>query len=136
MKTLFSFLLILVAFTSKAQNLHSCETVDDVKSLIAGDWKLEGDSKNVIYRFSFSGDKGFIEVLKELNLPPKAETNNADTMIIYDHEIFNIVSKQSTFFISIQSLYYQIIEEIEVLNKSNFIYGRGNSRHIFIKDAI
>lgn len=136
MKRLFCAIFLLSFFNSLSQNLTCCKTISEVKSLVEGDWKLEGDSKNVVYRFSFSGDKGFIEVLKEMNLPPKAEKTREDDIIINDHEIFKISLKKQTYFIEIQSLIYTVIEQILVLNESNFIYGNKNSKRIFTRDRI
>jgi hypothetical protein len=128
------YILIFSAFNAFSQDLKKCKNLSDVKSLIEGDWKLKGDSKNVVYRFSFSNNKGFIEVLQEMNLPPKAEKTTENEIVINDHEMFNILSKQGGYFIEIQSLTYKIIEEIVVLNDTNFIYGKDASRHIFIRD--
>ncbi|WP_396601744.1 hypothetical protein [Algibacter sp. R77976] len=125
---------LLLSIHSFSQNLECCKTISEVKKYIVGDWKLEGDSKNVVYRFSFSKTKGFIEVLQEMNLPPKAVKTRENDIIINDHEIFNIQSKQGHYFIEIQSLYYEIKEQILVLNDTNFIYGSGDSKHVFIRD--
>ena len=134
MKILLSILLLLLPFKGIAQNLTCCNTISEAKSLIEGDWKLKGDSKNVVYRFSFSKDKGFIEVLKEMNLPPKAEKTRGDEIIINDHETFNIILKQDVYYIEIQSLYYEIMDQILVLDEKHFVYGSGDSQHVFIRD--
>ncbi len=136
MKRLFCAIFLLSFFNSLSQNLACCKTISEVKSLIKGDWKLKGDSKNVVYRFSFSGDKGYIEVLGEMNLPPKAEKTRENDIIINDHEVFKISLKKQTYFIEIQSLTYTVIEQILVLNQSNFIYGNKNSKRVFTRDRI
>jgi hypothetical protein len=134
MQKVFLFIILFSALNAFSQNLKSCKSVDDVESLIEGDWKLKNDTKNVVYRFSISNHKGFIEVLPEMNLPPKAEKTTENEIIINDHENFTIVLKQGNYYIEIQSLYYQMTEIITVLNKTNFVYGKGKSQHIFIRD--
>lgn len=134
MKKLFCILILLIAFNGISQNLDSCKTVAQVKNLIKGDWRLKGDTKNVVYRFSFYKNQGFIEVLPEMNLPPKAEKTKDSDMIINKKSAFNIQLKQEAFFVVIQNLNYEVTEKIEVLNKSNFIYGKGHYQHVFIKD--
>lgn len=135
MKTALLYIVFsLFFFSGVSQNLTCCKTISEVKSLIKGDWKLKGDSKNVVYRFSFSEDKGFIEALKEMNLPPKAEKPHNVENIINHHEIFSIKSKQGIFSVVIQGLNYEMVEQIFALNETSFIYGKGNSRRVFIKD--
>lgn len=134
MQKVFLFIILFSALNAFSQNLKSCKSVDDVESLIEGDWKLKNDTKNVVYRFSISNHKGFIEVLPEMNLPPKAEKTTENEIIINDHENFTIVLKQGNYYIEIQSLYYQMTEKITVLNKTNFVYGKGKSQRTFIRD--
>ncbi|SHJ16564.1 hypothetical protein [Algibacter luteus] len=134
MQKVFLFIILFSALNAFSQNLKSCKSVDDVESLIEGDWKLKNDTKNVVYRFSISNHKGFIEVLPEMNLPPKAEKTTENEIIINDHENFIIVLKRGNYYIEIQSLYYQMTEKITVLNKINFVYGKGKSQHTFIRD--
>lgn len=134
MQKVFLFIILFSALNAFTQNLKSCKSVDDVESLIEGDWKLKNDTKNVVYRFSISNHKGFIEVLPEMNLPPKAEKTTENEIIINDHENFTIVLKQGNYYIEIQSLYYQMTEKITVLNKTNFVYGKGKSQQTFIRD--
>lgn len=134
MQKVFLFIILFSALNAFTQNLKSCKSVDDVESLIEGDWKLKNDTKNVVYRFSISNHKGFIEVLPEMNLPPKAEKTTENEIIINDHENFTIVLKQGNYYIEIQSLYYQMTEKITVLNKTNFVYGKGKSQRTFIRD--
>lgn len=134
MQKVFLFIILFSALNAFTQNLKSCKSVDDVESLIEGDWKLKNDTKNVVYRFSISNHKGFIEVLPEMNLPPKAEKTTENEIIINDHENFTIVLKQGNYYIEIQSLYYQMTEKITVLNQTNFVYGKGKSQRTFIRD--
>ncbi|WJJ96077.1 hypothetical protein [Algibacter luteus] len=134
MQKVFLFIILFSALNAFSQNLKSCKSVDDVESLIEGDWKLKNDTKNVVYRFSISNHKGFIEVLPEMNLPPKAEKTTENEIIINDHENFTIVLKQGNYYIEIQSLYYQMTEKITVLNQTNFVYGKGKSQRTFIRD--
>ena len=134
MQKVFLFIILFSALNAFSQNLKSCKSVDDVESLIEGDWKLKNDTKNVVYRFSISNHKGFIEVLPEMNLPPKAEKTTENEIIINDHENFIIVLKRGNYYIEIQSLYYQMTEKITVLNKTNFVYGKGKSQRTFIRD--
>ena len=134
MQKVFLFIILFSALNAFTQNLKSCKSVDDVESLIEGDWKLKNDTKNVVYRFSISNHKGFIEVLPEMNLPPKAEKTTENEIIINDHENFIIVLKRGNYYIEIQSLYYQMTEKITVLNQTNFVYGKGKSQRTFIRD--
>ena len=134
MQKVFLFIILFSALNAFSQNLKSCKSVDDVESLIEGDWKLKNDTKNVVYRFSISNHKGFIEVLPEMNLPPKAEKTTENEIIINDHENFIIVLKRGNYYIEIQSLYYQMTEKITVLNQTNFVYGKGKSQRTFIRD--
>ncbi len=135
MKDLFKIIVLLVSINSFSQNLECCNNLNDVKKEIQGDWKLKGGSENLIYRFCFDKNKGFIEVLEELNLPPKAEKTIANELVFGDNStIVNIKSKKSVFFIELVYSHTSVSEQILVLNKDCFIYGKGESQHVFIKD--
>jgi hypothetical protein len=134
MKRLFCAIFLLSFFNSLSQSLEQCKTISEVKSLIEGDWKLEGDSKNVVYRFSFSNTRGFIEVLEEMNLPPKAEKTKANEIINNAYEVFKISSKNDAYFIEMQSLGHISVQQIVVLNQLSFTYGKGRSKHVFKRD--
>jgi len=118
----------------EAQNLVCCKDIKEVKKAIEGDWKLKGETNSLIYRFSFDKGKGFIEALEELNLPPKAIESQRENLILDEHEIVNVKLDKGLFFIEIKSLYYEVSEQIFVLNEKYFIYGKGQSEHVFIKD--
>lgn len=134
MRNCLNVLIVLISINTFSQNLVCCNNIEEVKKVIQGDWKLIGETKNVIYRFSFNNNKGFIEVLEELNLPPKALVNHHADLIIDEHTLVNIKSKNGRFFIELISMYYQISEQIFVLNDEKFVYGKGQFEHVFIRD--
>jgi len=134
MRQLIIVVLFIFSINSSSQNLKCCKNIDEVKKAIQGDWKLKDGNENVIYRFSFEKQKGFIEVLEELNLPPKALETNDEDVIINEHTIFDVKSKNSLFFIDLISLHYEVSEQIYVLNENYFVYGRGQSEHVFKRD--
>ncbi|WP_332243922.1 hypothetical protein [Flavivirga spongiicola] len=102
----------------------------DVKKIIKGDWKLKGEAKNGIYRFSFdTGAKDFLEVLKELNLPPKAQGPQSK-----NYTIVNIKLENEAFFIELIYPFGKTSEKILVLDKENFVFGQGESKRVFVKD--
>lgn len=134
MKKLLQILILLVSVNTFSQNLACCNDSEAVKKAIAGDWKLKGDTKNVIYRFSFESDKGFVEVLEELNLPPKAEKTIGNEIAIDDNTIVKIQHEKGLFYINIIYLYGEVSEPILELNDENFIYGKGASQYVLIRD--
>lgn len=133
-KNLLCMLLFGISIMCFSQNLSIFKDVEAVKKAIGGDWKLKGEAKNVIYRFGFNEEKGFVEVLEELNLPPKAEKTIGNEIIINQHANVKIKYNEGVYFIELIYDYGSISEQILVLNDYNFIYGKGDSQHVFIKD--
>ena len=134
MKNLILIVILLLSLNSLSQNLECCNNVEEVKSAIKGDWKLKKGNQNMIYRFIFNDDKGIIEVLEELNLPPKADNNYYEKPIMEELTNINIKFDNGVFFIELTNLHYEISEQIFVLNEEYFIYGKGASEHAFIRD--
>jgi len=134
MKKLLVFLSILNVSICFSQNLECCKTIQEVEQAIAGDWKLNDGNRNVIYRVSFNKNKGLIEVLGELNLPPKAEKTIGNELVIDDQALVNIILKNGVFYIELTNLDYGFSEQIVELNDKIFIYGMGDSKHVFIRD--
>lgn len=134
MNNIFKILVFLWSLAAFSQNLACCKDVEAVKNAIKGDWKLKEYNENLIYRFSFFKDKGFIEVLGELNLPPKAEKTIGNEIVIDDHTIVEITYDKGLFFIDLIYLYGKVSEQILVLNDETFIYGKGESQHTFVRD--
>ena len=128
------FIILFSVLNTFSQDLKSSRSINEVEALLQGDWKLKDDTKNVVYRFSFSNHKGFMEVLPEMNLPPKAEKTTENEIIINQHQTFNIASKQGKYFIEIQNINYKITEKIIVLNTTRFVYGKAAAQRIFIRD--
>lgn len=134
MKKSLVFISILYVSICFSQNLECCKTIQEVEQAITGDWKLNDGNRNVIYRFSFNNNKGLIEVLGELNLPPKAEKTIGNELVIDDQALVNIILENGFFYIQLTNLYYEFSEKILELNDKNFIYRIGDSKHIFIRD--
>jgi hypothetical protein len=134
MKDFFKIIVLLVSINLFSQDFECCKNINDVKKAIQGDWKLKGGNENLIYRFLFDTNKGLIEVLEELNLPPKAEKTIRKELVFDDRTIVNIKSKKGVFFIELVYLHTTVSQKILELNEDHFIYGKGESQHIFIKD--
>ncbi|MCF7560414.1 hypothetical protein L3X39_07175 [Sabulilitoribacter multivorans] len=134
MKKLLVCISILYVSICFSQNLECCKTIQEVEQAITGDWKLKGDTENVIYRFTFGNKNGYVEVLEELNLPPKAENKDVNGLVNDDHTLVKIKYDKGLFYIDLIYLYGDVSEPINVLNKESFIYGIGDSKHIFIRD--
>ena len=99
-----------------------------------GDWKLQGDTKNVIYRIWFVKDTGFIKVLEELNLPPKAEETFGGKSDLEGQTLVDVKFENGRFFMDLIYIYGEVYEPISVLNNDRFIFGEGSSKHVLIKD--
>jgi hypothetical protein len=134
MKQIFCILLVVFSFNAFSQNLRCCKNIDEVKRSIQGDWKLKGANQNIIYRFRFDKDKGYVEVLEELNLPPKAEKSRTDVLFVDDETVVNVKLKKDVFFIELVYQFGSVSEAILELNEAAFIYGKESSKKIFIRD--
>ncbi|WP_111309643.1 hypothetical protein [Confluentibacter sediminis] len=134
MKRILTILVLIVSLHAFSQSLECCHNVEEVKKAIEGDWKLKGDTRNVVYRIWFVKDKGFIEALEELNLPPKAEATYSGKSAIEEQTLVDVTFENGLFFMDIMYGYGEVLEPISVLNNDNFIFGKGVSQHVFIKD--
>lgn len=134
MKRLFTLLITLISLQLFSQNLSCGKTTVAVKKALTGEWKLQGGSQTISYKFSFSNHKGFIEVLPELNLPPKAQQTNIGTLVVNQKEIVNIKKVGDNFFIEIVYAFGAVAKQIYQLNETTLIYGKGDQKQIFKKD--
>lgn len=118
-----------------AQNLDCCKSVSEIKMVLEGDWLLKKDSRNKIYRFHFQQNDGRVEVLGELNLPPKAEyTVLKDVNEISESKV-NISFKNDGYYIEFIYPFGSVTERIRILTENRLVYGSGKSEHILIRDA-
>lgn len=134
MKNLINTLVLCISLQTLSQNLECCKTIQEVKLAIEGDWKLKKGNQNITYRFIFNNNKGIIEVLEELNLPPKAAVSYYEKPDINGQTMVNVEFKNGVFFIKLSNLIFEVSEQIFVLNDEYFIYGNGASEHVFIRD--
>lgn len=134
MKHLFIFLILSLSIKSYSQKLECCNNIQDVQKAIEGQWKLKGHSEILIYKYSFNKEGGFIEVLEELNLPPKAAQHQYESIIGHEGVAINIKLIKGIFFIETKYAFGNVLEPIIELNKNRFIYGKGNTKRVFIKD--
>lgn len=135
MKKTVAILILLLSVQSFSQNLECCNSIESVKKAIEGEWKLKGQSENLIYKFWFNEQNGFIEVLEELNLPPKAEHTQLGSLFMDEQVQTQIKLINGAFFIEVNYPFDAVSELISKLNQNTFIYGKGASQHVFIKDA-
>ena len=136
MKPLFYVFLVLFSLKAYSQQLGCCKSTDDVKKRIQGDWKLKDGNQNIIYRFIFDEDLGRIEVLEELNLPPKAEKPSNDILFLDAETKVRINLKEGIFYVNFIYPYATVSEVIIELNETTFSYGKGTSKKIFLRDKI
>lgn len=134
MKKGIAILITLVSLHSFSQNLSCCKTIKAVEMALRGEWKLQGKSNTISYKFSFNNQKGFIEVLPELNLPPKAQHTQLGALVVNQKEIAHIKKVGDHFFIEIVYAFGSVPKQIFKLNKTTLIYGKGQQQQIFIKD--
>ncbi len=135
MKKRLAILITLVSLHVFSQNLSCGKTVVDVEKALTGEWKLQGNIKTISYKFSFSNKKGFVEVLPELNLPPKAQHTNLGTVVYNLKKIANIKKDGDHFFLEIVYDFGSITKQIYLLNDTTFIYGKGQQEQVFVKDT-
>lgn len=129
---LYFFILTGSAF---AQNLDCCKSISEVQKALEGDWILKKDSRNKIYRFHFENGKGTVDVLEELNLPPKAEhTEITDDFEITESSV-KISQDKQTFYIELIYGFGSVKEQIKALTKNRLIYGNGVAEHVFVRDV-
>ncbi len=134
MKYLINILILCISLHALSQNLECYKTIQEVQQAINGDWKLKNGNQNITYRFIFNDDKGVIEVLKELNLPPKAADPYHEKSVMEEQTTIDLKLDNGVFFIELTNLQYGISEPIYVLNEEYFIYGKGDSEHVFVRD--
>ena len=129
---LYFFILTGSAF---AQNLDCCKSISEVQKALEGDWILKKDSRNKIYRFHFENGKGTVDVLEELNLPPKAEhTEMKDDFEITESSV-KISQDEQTFYIELIYGFGNVKEQIKDLTKNRLVYGYGVAEHVFVRDV-
>ena len=135
MKTLTSTVIaFMMTLFGAAQNLECCKSVSDVKKVLEGDWLLKKDSRNKVYRFHFQDGAGKLEVLEELNLPPKAEHTAVEDAYEISESIVNISAKKDGYYIELVYTFGSVTERIRVLTEKKLVYGTGKSEHIFVRD--
>ncbi|XMO87147.1 hypothetical protein AAFN75_02430 [Algibacter sp. AS12] len=126
---------MFLSINAFSQNLECGQSIDSVKSTLAGQWKLKALNTNKTYRFWFNQDAGFVEVLEELNLPPKAEHTEIGRLVKNDQAAVNIKLIEGVFFIEMVYPFGTVSEQIVKLNKNTFVYGQGTTAHYFVKDV-
>ncbi|MFH4967906.1 hypothetical protein V8G61_06830 [Gaetbulibacter sp. M240] len=135
MKTLISTVIAsVITLLCGAQNLECCHSISEVKKVLEGDWLLKKDSRNRVYRIHFQDSAGKIEVLEELNLPPKAEHTAVEDAYDISESIVNISAKKDGYYIELVYTFGSVTERIRVLTENSLVYGTGKSEHIFIRD--
>lgn len=120
-----------------AQNLDCCTSVSEVQETLEGDWLLKKDSRNKIYRFHFEKEKGEgeVDVLEELNLPPKAEHTGVSNDFEITESKVNITSDDTGFYIELIYSFGTVKERIKELSKNRLVYGKGTAEHVFTRDS-
>ncbi|GAA4281493.1 hypothetical protein GCM10022260_19140 [Gaetbulibacter aestuarii] len=118
-----------------AQNFDCCNTVSEVQNTLEGDWLLKQDSRNKIYRFHFEKGTGTVDVLEELNLPPKAEHTELNSDFEITESTVKISREKEGFYIELVYSFGSVKEQIKELNNKRLVYGHGPSRHVFIRDG-
>jgi len=134
MKVILNLLFLVAAIPMFSQNLDCCKTIQDVKNKITGEWKLKGVSSNLTYRFSFTDAKGIVQVLEELNLPPKAEQTENNRTPLDSNASIHITLIRNMFFMNIKYDFGEISEPISELNESRFVFGEQGFEHVFTLD--
>ena len=134
-RSYFFSLFFLSTISVFSQNLNCCKTISDVEKVLEGDWWLKKDSRNDIYRFHFRDNEGFVEVLEELNLPPKAEhTKVVDEFEVKESEV-KITLEKDKFYIELVYPFGTVKEPIKALSEKHLIFGSGDSERQFTRDT-
>ena len=134
MKVILNLVFLVAAIPMFSQNLDCCKTLQDVEHKIAGEWKLKGISNNLTYRFSFTQGHGIVEVLEELNLPPKAEQIEYRNTPLDTNPSIYITVINNVFFMNIKYHFGAVSEPISELSEARFVYGETGFEHVFVRD--